>query len=389
MDYFSATHPKEFQELLRRLRDASIIAYDTEFISEGRYQPQLCLVQIATEKELALIDPLSVGALEPFWEILCEPERQVVVHACRSEMEFCFREIGRMPKNLFDVQVAAGFVGLDYPTSFRTLVEKTVKIDLPKDETRTQWDKRPLTSRQISYALDDVRYLCQIYERLRNRLETMNRSNWFAAEIGEVKTRLTNDFTTSRWRSVPKSSSLKPRPLAIVREIWLWRDAKAKKEHIPPGRILRDDLIVELSKRNSSSPERIKSIRGLQGKEPSVINELSAVIEKALKLPDSELPAMAERYSYPQYAVMTQFLTAALSSICRQNRIAMPLVGGPSDVREMIAVKLGTLPHGKSPRLLKGWRAELVGNRLDNLLCGNTAIRLDPTTPEEPLQFLE
>jgi len=375
-------------EFLRRVDAAPRIAFDTEFISEGRYQPQLCLIQLAADGVLALIDPISVGSLEPFWDFLCDGRREVVVHACRSELEFCFRSIGRMPSQLFDVQLAAGFVGLDYPAGFRTLLEKLLKIELRKAETRTEWNKRPLTPRQIDYALDDVRYLEEMSLKLKSRLENAERLAWYEEEIEEVKVRHRNDFEHPRWRNMPKSSNLKPRDLAILRELWFWRDRLAKKWNQPAGYVLRDDLLVELARRGTDDPQRIASVRGMQrGDLPRILPDITAAVRHALNLPVDGLPPPAERFSYPQYAVMAQFLYAALSSISKRKRVSQQLVGGSGDVRELIAAQYGTLPEGVKPRLLYGWRAAFVGNLLDDLLNGRTAIRLNRNTPDEPLEF--
>ena len=375
-------------EFLQRIDAAPRIAFDTEFISEGRYQPQLCLVQLAADGVLALIDPLSVDSLEPFWNFLCDGRREVIVHACRSELEFCFRGIGRMPPRLFDVQLAAGFVGLDYPVSFRTLLEKLLKVELRKAETRTQWNKRPLTPRQIDYALDDVRYLEKMVLKLRSRLENLERLDWYEEEIEEVKARHRNDFEHPRWRNVPKSSHLKPRELAILRELWFWRDRLAKKWNQPAGYVLRDDLLVELARRGTDDPEQIASVRGMQrGDLPRILPEIAAAVRLALNLSVDELPTPAERFSYPQYAEMSQFLYAALSSISRRKHVSQQLVGGSGDVRELVAAQYGTLPEGIKPRLLNGWRAVFVGNLLDDLLNGRTAVRLNRDTPDEPLDF--
>ena len=388
MSHLMIDNAAALAEFLRKIADAPVIAYDTEFISEGRYQSQLCLIQLAADGVLALIDPMAVDNLEPFWNLLCDGRREIVVHACRSELEFCFRGIGRMPPKLFDVQLAAGFIGIDYPAGFRTLLEKILKRELPKAETRTEWNKRPLTSRQIDYALDDVRHLEAMSQKLKSRLESVDRLDWYYEEADELKARLRDDFETPRWRSVPKSSHLKPRKLAILRELWFWRDRLAKKHNQPANRIFRDDLLVELARRSTADPNRIASVRGLQRSDlPRILPDIVAAVNKALNMPVDELPSPAEWLSYPQYTVMSQFLYSALSSICKHRRIAQQLVGGPGDIRELIAAELETLPEGIQPRLRHGWRTAFVGNLLDDLLNGRTAIRLDRNNPDEPLSF--
>ncbi|MDR2704547.1 MAG: HRDC domain-containing protein [Planctomycetaceae bacterium] len=379
----------ELHNLLCQLQDSPVIAYDTEFISENRYYPQLCLVQIAAGDIQALIDPFSVGNLDAFWELLCDERHEIVVHACRSEMEFCFRAINRLPTKLFDVQVAAGFLGNDYPAGYGTLLERFLKISLSKAESRTVWNKRPLTTLQIEYALGDVHYLEQLAKTLQTHLVAQKRIDWYTAEMERIKRGLQYSFETPRWRSLPKISALKPRELAIARELWFWRENIARKRNLPASRVLRDDLVVEIARRGTSDEKRIAAVRGMQRSDaPKILPEIAAAVDRALAIPQEEYPLHSDRFSFPQYSVMAQFLFAALCSICQQHRISPQLVGGPGDVRELIAAELGTLPPEVNPRLLDGWRAELVGSLLDDLINGRTSIQIKRNTPENPLVFV-
>ncbi|MDR0705303.1 MAG: HRDC domain-containing protein [Planctomycetaceae bacterium] len=380
----------ELRHLLGQLQDIPVIAYDTEFISENRYYPQLCLVQIAAGDIQALIDPFSVGSLDAFWELLCDGRHEIVVHACRSEMEFCFRAINRLPTKLFDVQVAAGFLGNDYPAGYGTLLERFLKISLPKAESRTVWNKRPLAALQIEYALGDVHHLEQLAKTLQTHLVAKKRIDWYAAEMERIKQGLQYSFETPRWRSLPKISSLKPRELAIARELWFWRENIARKRNLPASRVLRDDLVVEIARRGTSDEKRIAAVRGMQRSDaPKILPEISETVNRALAIPQEECPLHSNHFSFPQYSVMAQFLSAALCSICQQHHISPQLVGGPVDIRELIAAELGTLPPEINPRLLDGWRAKLVGSLLDDLIKGRISIQIKRNTPENPLVFVK
>ena len=386
MAHLTVSTPKELQELCHRLQSAETIAYDTEFISEGKYQPELCLIQIAAEGLLALVDPLALSNLTPLWKLFCDGKREIIVHACRSEMEFCYRDIGQMPPKLFDVQVAAGFVGNEYPLGFTTLLKQFLHVSLRKTETRTAWNQRPLTPLQIEYALDDVRYLEAVRRVIKTQLAELKRLDWYYEEIEHVKQRFKTYFDTPQWQSLPKISGLPPRELAILRELWLWREELARQRNIPSSRMFRDDLLVELSRRRTSDEKRIAALRGMQRQDLGrLLPDIVLAVTRGLELPEQNLPVPPLRTSYPQYTVLTQVLYAVLGSISKRNRIAPLLVGSPNDIRELIASELGTLPESITPRLATGWRIDLIGSLLFDLLHGRKTLQINYNSADEPL----
>ena len=162
--------PQTLVACCARLRETTVLGFDTEFVGEETYEPSLCLIQIATPDTLYLVDPLGTGPLDAFWQLLVEPTRTVVVHAGREETRMCRRGSGKIPENWFDLQVAAGLVGLHYPLGHAALVYQLLGIQLSKGETLTEWRHRPLTPAQISYAFDDVRYLIPLWQRLDARI---------------------------------------------------------------------------------------------------------------------------------------------------------------------------------------------------------------------------
>ena len=372
--------------MCRRLQSAETIAYDTEFISEGKYQPELCLIQIAAGETLALVDPLSIPNLSPLWRLFCDGKREIIVHACRSEMEFCHRDIGMMPPKLFDVQVAAGFVGSEYPMNFSAILKHFLQLPLRKTESRTTWNQRPLTPLQIEYALDDVRYLAALRQAITTQLTEQKRLDWYYEEIEHIKRDLQHQFETPQWQSLPKISGLPPRELAILRELWFWRDNLARQKNIPASRAFRDDLLVELSRRRTSEEKRIAALRGMQRQDLArILPDIVIAISRGLALEENELPLPLLRNSYPQYTVLAQILYAVLGSICKRNQIASRLVGAQNDIRELIAAELGTLPKSVTPRLAVGWRNQLLGTLLFDLLHGRKTLQLDCNSVDEPL----
>src|SRR5687768_1543221 len=159
-------------ELIAHLRDVGSFAYDSEFIGESSYQPRLCLIQVATVDRISLIDPMADVDLTPFWELLCDPSVEKIVHAGAQDIEPVARFVGKAPQNLLDTQIAAGFVAMAYPTSLAKLVGELTGVPLQKGLTFTHWDQRPLSAKQLRYAADDVRYLPAVMIELKKRLET-------------------------------------------------------------------------------------------------------------------------------------------------------------------------------------------------------------------------
>ena len=386
-EYEFITTESQLASLVERLEQHDSLGFDTEFVSEHTYRSHLCLIQVAAGDELAVIDTLKVQELDPFWRLMTDPKRTTVVHAGREEMGFILHAIGERPAHLFDVQVAAGLVDHDYPAGYASIVRRVLGQPTNKGETRTDWRKRPLTPAQIEYALDDVRHLDALWKTLEAKLEERGRTAWMQEEMLSWMDGVSASFTRKRWRRVSGLNGLNRRELAIARELWHWRDSLAESRDMPPKRVLRDDLLVELSKRKNTDPQQISAVRGMQRSDfRHILPQIADAIERGLALPDDELPG-GERHKAPppQLNVLGQFLATAVGGLCRQLEIAPSLVGTASDMRELLAYKLG---HGKDdtpPALTCGWRAEVVGDLIDDLLAGQASLRISDLKSRDPL----
>jgi ribonuclease D len=386
-DFQVVATDSRFRELVDRLAAQPFIAFDTEFVSEHTYRSQLCLLQVAAPGVLAVIDTLAVPEIEPFWRLLAEPGRTTIVHAGREEMGFILHAIQARPAELFDVQVAAGLVDHDYPAGYSSVVRKFLNEQASKAETRTDWRKRPLSDAQLAYAVDDVRHLERLWNKLERKLESLGRSAWMAAEMATWQDDVEESFSRKRWRRVAGLNGLSRRELAIARELWHWRDAVAEERNMPPKRVLRDDLLVELCKQKSAEEHRISSIRGMQRSDlRHIIRGLIAAIERGLDCPEDDLPGGERHHAPPsQLAMLGQFMATAVAGVCRQMNLAPALVGTASDMRDLLAWKLGYGDPDRTPLLAAGWRAEVVGALVDDLLAGRASLRIGDIRSHDPL----
>ena len=390
MQYDLITTGEHLERFCRSIAEAPIVAFDTEFVSEDSYQPELCLVQLAAEGRRAIVDPLEIQDLAPLWRLLTEPGRETLVHAGREEFRFCLRYAGKRPHRWFDVQIAAGLIGLEYPASYGNLAGRLLGKNLSKDETRTDWRRRPLTERQLQYALQDVADLEAIRGVLHARLAKLGRLDWLEDELAAWQQDLEDFESGERWQRIGGLAGLSPRGLAVVRELWHWRDEEARRRDCPARRVLRDDLVIELAKRQTADVKRIRAVRGMErGDLQRYLPKIAEAVDRALKLENQDMPRLDRKPTRPQLNLLGQFLSTALGSICRSAEVAPSLAGTAQDVRDLIAYRLnlGGFAPGEVPLLASGWRAEVVGQVIDHLLAGDLAIRIADPLAEEPLEF--
>lgn len=377
-------------DLCSRLAQKPCIAFDTEFVSEDRYRPQLCLIQVAAEDIVAIIDPFLIERTEPFWDLLAEPGRTVLAHAAREEIRFCYRFTDKKIAGLFDTQLAAGFIGQEFPASLGNLVQRLLSKTLPKGETRTNWRTRPLTEAQLRYAAHDVTDLEAMHKKLSALIDLAGRRAWLDEEGDRVQQRVIDSENSESWRRVSGGSGLPARQLEIIRQLWRWRDRRAQKLDIPPRRVLRDDLMVELAKRQVADVKHIRAIRGMEHRQfESHYEDIARAIQTALSVDDSELPRRPRGTREVVSPMLSQFLTTSIACVCRQHKMAPMIVGNTDDVRELIGYELDRHTGEDLPSLLQGWRGEIVGVPFRKLLAGKLAIRVANVGETQPLEFID
>lgn len=387
-EYDSIDTDDDLKRLCDELKVAKLIGLDTEFVSEDCHEPDLCLVQLATESKMYLVDPKSIDDITPMWQLLADGDHETIVHSGREEFRFCKRATDKRLARLFDIQIAAGFVGDEYPAAYSTLVSRLLDESLDKGETRTNWRKRPLSSSQVQYAVQDVVHLLEVKSRLEKQIADAERTEWFDLEMESWQRETEAGDSEDRWRRISGSASLSRRGLAILKSLWRWREDLASERNRPARRILRDDLMVEMARRETSDPRRIRSVRGLErGDMKKYMPEFSRLIDEAMELPPDDLPRRAKsKGSVPQLRLLGQYLVAAAGCFCRDAKIAASLVGTAQDYRDYAAYRLNMLDrNGDVPKLSLGWRRDLIAPMMDDLLSGRLALRIDNPSDDQPL----
>jgi ribonuclease D len=367
--------PDDLAACCDHLAGCSVFGFDTEFIGEDTYHPQLCLVQVATAERLFVIDPLTVGPLDRFWELVADPARVVVVHAGREEIRMCRQGSGRPPGNLFDLQIAAGLVGIGYPMGHGPLVSQLLRVQLAKAETLTDWARRPLTRQQLSYAYDDVRHLLPLWRQITRRLDKLGRADWAAEEFRALTRRaLVENPAVERWRKLRGLGSLDRRRLAVVRELFAWREEVAERQNRPARTVVRDDLVVEIARR---LPQRERDLTVLRGLPRQDLDAILKAVQRGREAPPEEWPTLQERDNDPpQVGLVTSLLMAVLGDLCARQSLTPGLVATTSDVKLLVRAHW----QGKGPPaesgLTHGWRAQAVLPALLAVLDGRQAVRV-------------
>lgn len=378
-------HPTQLASCLDHVERSPVVAFDTEFVGEDAYRPELCLVQVATAERLFIIDPFSSGPLDRFWQLLLDPARTVVVHAGREDLRICHFAVGRPPSNVFDVQIAAALTGFNYPIGYASLVQDLLGYRMSKSETLTDWRRRPLLPGQLRYAFDDVRYLLPAWNKLTERLHRNDRLNWSLEECeAAVQRAVADDLTVERWRKLKGIGSLDSRGLAIAREVYIWRDGFAARVNRPPRMLLRDELIVEIARRAPSKLVELQSFRGLPR------NELDAIlkaVQRGQALPPEQHPEVETRDSDPPHVVLLgNLINVVLADLCSRKRIAPSLVASGQDLKAVVRARISGQALPDLP-LTRGWRAQHILTELLAVLDGRHAIRIARPASLAPLDY--
>ncbi|MCC2642971.1 MAG: rnd [Nitrospira sp.] len=369
--------------LCDRLADSAVIAIDTEFVGEEHFIPRLELIQVAAEGVAAVIDFPAVQDSKPivrFWDILCDGRIEKVLHAGRQDLELFSHHAGRLPKPFFDTQIAAAMVGYGAQTAYANLVQRVQGVKLDKAHTFTNWSQRPLSHDQLLYALDDVTFLLPVHRHLRQKLTVMGRLQWVDEEFSRLEVSLGAQARDpqERYQRIRGWDSLKPRAAGVLRALAAWREGEARRRNVPRGRVLRDEVLVQLARQTPHTLDQLRAMRGMYSSEVERNGQaLITTMQQALARPEAEWPDVPrDRKPDPESTGVLELLQAVLKSRASLENIAPTLIATTGDLQ--------TLLERASPEeevdipLLRGWRRQLVGETLLGVLAGRLKVWIDP-----------
>lgn len=386
------TEQSEFENLCDHVREQGVVAFDTEFISEYRWKPELCLLQIATPARSVAVDPFTIADLSSWWRIMEDASIPVIVHGGQAEVRFCLTLGGGRPRNLIDVQVAEGLRSRSYPLGYTALLARVLSVRVHGKETRSDWRRRPLSPQQIEYALEDVEYLLRVWQTQQAQLASQDRLWWAEAEFERMIDDVQADIAREPWRKLPGVHRLRPRELAIIRELANWRELEASRRDRPARRILRDDLLVELARRQPKTVNDVLATRDMNRPEyKRIASDLVECVQAGLQVPERDFPRPPESQGGDQTSdehVLGQFLSLALTNRCFELNVAKQLVATSSDLRQLVRWHVDGERSGPPPRLSVGWRAVVCGDLLTDVLDGRISVRVADPESDHPLIFV-
>lgn len=370
------TTTDELADLCARLAKADFVTVDTEFMRENTYWPELCLVQIADDKEAAAIDPMAPGIdLAPLLELLTNNEDVLkVFHAGGQDVEIIYNLTGKTPHPIFDTQIAMMAISQSEQIGYANLVEAWMGDQIDKGARFTDWARRPLTDRQIEYAIGDVTYLSKIFPRILKKLIKTGRGAWLDAEMDKLADpeNYRNDPGVL-WKKI-RAPSRNPQVLGRLKDLAAWREVEAQDKNIPRGRIMRDETLADLASHPPKTQDDLAKVRGLSSawRENEIGRRLMKVLKNSQPLPSDEMPEKPQRGAPlgKEGALVADLLKLLLKIRSREIDVASRLLTR-SDELEQLAAGLRNLP------ILEGWRFEVFGRDALELVEGRLAFAVE------------
>jgi len=357
-----------------RLRDERFVTVDTEFMREKTYWPLLCLVQVAGSEEAHCIDPLAESMdLAPLMDLMADRSVLKVFHAARQDLEIFYRLMGELPQPIFDTQVAAMVCGFGDQVSYETLATRLAKARIDKAMRFTDWARRPLSDKHLSYALSDVTHLRIVYQKLADKLKATGRAGWLDQEMSALTDPSVYDTDPAdAWRRL-KIRGKSRRFLAAVIELAAWREHEAQEKDMPRQRVVRDETLLDIAAQDPSTAEALAQVRSMSRGQADGRHgrEILEALERARARKPEDLPRTPDREDTPQgLGPVVDLLKVLLKMKCEDAGVALKLVASSADLERIAADDSAAVPA------LEGWRRELFGNDALALKHGRLALAL-------------
>jgi ribonuclease D len=366
----------ELESAIERLEQSDFVTVDTEFIRETTFWPVLCLIQMAAPGFTALVDPLAPGVdLKPFFRLMANEKVVKVFHAARQDIEIIVHQGDLVPHPIFDTQVAAMVCGFGDAVSYDQLVQKVTGVRLDKSSRFTDWRYRPLSDRQLEYALADVTHLIDVYRHLTAELEREGRAHWLNEEMQVLTSRETYDpHPDDAWKRL-KMRVRKPQELAVLRAVAAWREREARERDVPRGRIIKDDAIYEIAQQAPKDADALGRLRSIpKGWErSSTAAALLGAINDALSIPKDDLPKLPRPHQPPEGSnAAAELLKVLLRIVAEKEGVAAKVLASGDDIDRIAA-------EGDQADVpaLHGWRRAVFGEKALRLVRGEIAIKFE------------
>ena len=363
----------QLKAFVKRCCTSPYMAIDTEFLREKTYYARLCLIQVAIEGEVAIIDPFAIKDITLLNDVLTSPDVVKIFHASSQDIEILYHETGVVPRPVFDTQIAAALLGKSQQASYSSLVSSYCSVNLPKKDSFTDWSQRPLKDSQIRYAADDVVYLPQIYYDMVEVLNEKNRLHWLDEAFEEISSPEKYEIKPEeRYRKLRRVNQLNAQQMAAAREFAAWRELKAQKINVPRKWIVSDEQIVEACRREARTIDELFMVRGMhESLRAEDARQAVACIKKGLSCPKEQLPQVHEKPKNEHNVdIVVDLMNAVVHLRARENHIA-PQTLAPQ--AELMKLARG---HDDECELLKGWRYKVIGKELKELLKGKFSLRI-------------
>ena len=366
------TDQNTLNDFYNKCKIEKVLAVDTEFIRDSTYYPSLCLIQIAGINFAAAIDPLAKLDMSPIWELLLNKNILKVFHAGRQDIEIFFGLMGEIPTPIYDTQIAAMFCGLGDQVGYESLVNNFLGLSVNKEHQFTNWLQRPLSKNQINYAISDVTHLINIFPLIRKAIKDNNREEWVTKELEHLsKKELYQVKADEVWKKIKLKNS-NPQMLNLLKYLAYWRENECKKRNIPRNRLIRDDVLINIS---FSKPKTISELKKIRAIPKNLTNDdfyqILEVIDKAQKVRREEWPSISTSTS-PQISKSSLELLKILLKYCsEENGLAEKVIANTDDLKSILE------GQKKNMKVFTGWRNKIFGEMALSLLNGKLAFKIE------------